>query len=172
MLSHRIFTVQWWGGGGDLQEARPSRAAPQAEGGQGPGSLLALTSKTQPSVETLGIQEACSIGGGGAFSGAYGLAHSQSLGLRVRASPSRPTFLHLRLWAWPPLGMERLRRSGQSKDQNHGHQEEQKRKTVACPGWGRPDTRLRVSLHTQALPAGCWSRAPWDWLGHQQHTGP
>lgn len=57
--------------------------------------------------------------------------------------------------------------------QSHGHRGGAEEEGCATPpSWGRPDTRLRVSLHTQALPAGCWSRAPWDWLGHQQHTGP
>ena len=42
MLSHRTFTVQWWGVGGALMgKPRPSRAAPQAEAGWA-GGLASL----------------------------------------------------------------------------------------------------------------------------------
>lgn len=53
------------GGAGDLWISQdPPRPLLRRKGvGRGPGLPLALTSKTQPSVETLGIQEACSIAG-------------------------------------------------------------------------------------------------------------
>ena len=94
------------------------------------------------------------------------------LGLRVRANLIPP---HL-----PAPQTVGLASSGHGEapvrpeqGQSHGHRGGAEEEGCATPwSWGRPDTRLRVSLHTQALPAGCWSRAPWDWLGHQQHTGP
>lgn len=38
-------------------------------------------------------------------------------------------------------------------------------------GWGRPGTRLRVSLHTRELPAGCWCRADPPAPGDDEQEG-
>lgn len=101
VLSPRTFTVPWGRSGGPCRRQRPSRAAPQAEGGQGrgwcgkvgPGLPLALVFKVQPSVEVpLGTQQVRSEGVlGRAFSRGSGPSHFQPPVL------AHPTFPCLRL---------------------------------------------------------------------------
>lgn len=102
---------------------RPSRTAPQAEGlgwagglrrEAGPGLPLALPLEIQPSVETLGIQQACSEGvGRGSLLRGCGPSDSQPPRVGIKACVSYPTFLHLRLRhlhpaLWEPGGTGRL----------------------------------------------------------------